>query len=266
MNRDIEIVVFHTMDKRCPDKALLHIDACLYPFADRRNGLCAFRIDGIFLNPDRRIRALNEERPSLEHRPQHIVLVSQRIPRLLKRVFSGALREPEKPRLVVMMGAGQIHILEKCHDGAVRHRAFKGFLADCVEMRALDALGNPPDSLLLHDVRHRYLQPRFPEKAHQANGPNGISAKFKEAVQRTRSIIHPQYLLHGLSDRAFCFPFGRHVHARLANRGFGKGLPVDFPVGREGHVVKLHEDGGHHVIREAVCEEVPEGGLIHILS
>ena len=266
MDRDIEIVIFHTMDKRCPDKVLLHSNACLYPFADRRNGLCVFRIDGIFLNPDRRSRALNEECLNFEYRPQHIVLVNQRVPRLLKRVFFGALREPEKPGLVVMMGAGQIHVLEKRHDGAVRHRAFIGFLADCDSTAAFGAGGNPPDGLLLHDVRHRYLQPHFPEKAHQANGPDGISAEFKEAVQRTRSIIHPQHLLHALSDRTFRFSFGRHAHTRLANRGFGKGLSVDFSVGREGHVMKLHEDGGHHVIREAVREEFPEGGRIHILS
>ena len=110
------------------------------------------------------------------------MLISKRIPCLLKAVSSGASGQLKKPCLVVMTGTGQLHILEKCNDRAVRNRPFIRFLAYGGSSGAFSAAGNSPDRFLLHDIRHGHLDPHFPKKAYQAYGPDGIPSKIKEAV------------------------------------------------------------------------------------
>ena len=148
----------------------------------RRTVTAAIRPDRILFYLYSRIRAPDEECLILKHCPQHVMLVNQCVPCLLKAVSPGAFPELKQPCLVVMAGTGQLHILEKCHDGTVRNRTFIRFLADCGSTGAFDAGSNSPDRFLLHDVCHGYPKTHFPKKAYQTYGTDGISSKSKEAV------------------------------------------------------------------------------------
>ena len=108
-----------------------------------------------------------------------------------------------------------------------------------------------------HDVGNGDADSLLPQKAHQANGLDGVAPQQEEVIEGTQLVLDAENFSEGPCQGALCLIGRRHIFAALPFR-LRQSLPVDLATGSHRHGGKGHIDCGHHIIRQRFGQEMPQ--------
>ena len=153
--------------------------------------------------------------------------------------------------LIIMFSMRQVQVEEIAHDGALQDFAFYRLLWNLYRLTHFCQSGNAPDSIAFHHIGNGQRETFLTQQAHQSDRLDGVSSKREEAIQRTHVALRIQHLGDAGGYQDFLLTFRLYVF-RLSYLRFRQRLRVHLAVRSERHLVELHIDIGHHILRQTL--------------
>ncbi|MNZ13071.1 hypothetical protein D3C78_299580 [compost metagenome] len=189
-----------------------------------------------------------------EAQAQGIMVLQQLLQRLLQGLAIQAFDRHQQYRLVPVLGLRHVAVEEPVLDRRQRCASAQRALIDLSGFTAADHRGQGLDGLMLEQVARGEMQPGLTPTADHLDRQDRVAAQFEEVVLQT-DLLHVQYLA----------PDRRQLLLQLAARRFivlaallqvrrRQGAAVELAIAGERHLLKQHQVGRHHIVRQVQAQ------------